>query len=357
MYPAHMPFPEKFDAWKASPFGTGPYRWKAYDAAVKVEYARNDGYFRTGLPYLDGIVITAMGNEVAISAFRAGKLDSANIDSTPIERVGVDVLKRDTGFIALPVTNAMNRIIINQRPPWTDPRVREAIDLATNRQEIVTIWLEGRGTPYAAPVMPPEIGGQYGISTEEMKQRPGFRDDKTQDLARAKQLLAQAGVDPGQVTVNILGTPTYPQYTEVFDRRMRALGFKTKIEILPTGEANARHAAGNYDLETASSAMHFDDPADYLAPWVVTGGAFNFGKWSDPEIDRLYAEQDKTLDTAKRKQIMRDLQEVVLKDRFILPLNWRRGFQGHMPYVKNYPPTLPFLFSPFYRWELVYLER
>ena len=101
--------------------------------------------------------------------------------------------------------------------------------------------------------------------------------------------------------------------------------------------------------------MSVDDPSDYLAQWVRTGGAFNYAKWSNPKLDELLTEQDRTLDVGKRKQLVLEMQEIVLRDRHVIQSVFRTSFVGYMPWVKNFPPRLPFIFSPWYRWEQVYL--
>ena len=79
-------------------------------------------------------------------------------------------------------------------------------------------------------MLPPEFGGRWGISSEEMKKRPGYRPDRTADVARAKELLAAAGVTPGEVRVEIL-TRGGPE-NEPVERDLAGLGFKAEITLL-----------------------------------------------------------------------------------------------------------------------------
>ena len=356
MYPAHFPFPDKFDDWKKSPIGTGPFKLKSIDPNVKMEYVRNPGYFRPSLPYLDAINITNMTVDVALAAFRAGRLDATNFDSTTIERT-VKILADSQGFVSQRITNHGEPFMFQQKEPFTDARVREAIDLALDRPALLAVWVEGRGLAYAAPLLPPELNGKWGISAENMKTRPGFRDDKKDDLARAKQLLKDAGVDPGRFTINIVANTTYPIPGTFMERTLADLGFKTKLENLPSGDTADRALRGAFDMLEQSTTMSVDDPTDYLSPWVKTSAAFNYPKWSDPKLDDLITEQDRTLDATKRKQMLLDAQEIVLKDRYVIQSIFRTSFVGYMPWVKNFPPRLPFIFSPWYRWEQVYLVK
>ena len=135
------------------------------------------------------------------------------------------------------------------------------------------------------------------------------------------------------------------------------MGFKTKLDLVSSADQVPRFLRGDFDFAVRAQAISFDDPSDYPTLWVLTGGAQNYGKWSNPELDALFSEQDRTLDLSRRKELLIRFQEIILRDKFIIPAFYSFGFMGHMPWVKNYPPKLPFLFSPWFRWEQVYLER
>ena len=358
MYPSHVPLPDRLDQYKQAPLGTGPYRFKSLELDNKTEYVRSADYFRAGLPYLDAIVINNIpANEAGVAAFRAGRVDATNLDSTSVEDQTED-LRRSHGFVAQPVIAGYYVFALDQKPPFTDRRVREALDLALSRQTIVDLWLKGRGTPYAAPVLPAEMGGALGQSTDVLKARPGYREDKTQDMARARALLVEAGVDPSRVTINMVGTTTWPTPTEVAESNFSALGFKTKVEILTSGVATQRRLARQFDVSgPETAAFTGDEPADYLGPFVLSTGGQNYSKWSNAELDRLFAEQDRAVDASARRQLLAQLQTLVLDDRVILPGVWRRTFVGRMGWVRNFPPNLIAVHSPWFRWEQVWLER
>ena len=359
MFPAHFPFPEKLGDWKQAPVGTGPFKFKGAQAGVRMEFTRNPTYWKPGLPYADGIVITNMDwPSIGIASFRTGKLDATNLDSpAPSE---VDAFKKSQGFVAVKTNVSINPLLLNRRPPMTDVRFRQALSLAMDRQALTTVWLENNGSPYAAPLLPPELGGQWGISVESMKTRPGFRDNKADDIARAKQLLAQAGIDPATTKLDVLVGSGYTNATvfaETAEASIRALGFKPNLAILSSAEQTSRGQRGDFDIEVTTMSMVFDDPKDYLEPRVVTGGFANIGKWSNPKVDSLMAEQDATLDVAQRKKLLLDLQEMVLEDLNVIPLVVRFGYHGYQPWLKNFPTNVDFLHNSIFRWEQVWLER
>jgi len=248
-------------------------------------------------------------------------------------------------------------VTINSKPPFTDQRVRQAVALSMDRHTVTSVWLEGKGEPNVGPLIPPEVGGQWGISTEVMKRRPGYGEDKTADLARARQLITQAGIDPSKFPLVLLANTSWRGFGEVVERNLASLGFKVQLDVVDPGLISQRELKGEFDVETGTTSISFDDPADYLTPLVVTGGVKNFGKWSNPKLDAIMLEQDRVLDLAKRKQMLIEAQEIILDDAVSIPIAVRRSHSGHLPWVKNYPTRLPVLFSSFFRWEQVYLER
>ena len=359
IYPAHLPFPEKSADFKKQPIGSGPFKLKSVDQGIRIEYVRNNDYWKPGLPYLDGIVYTPLTGEAVIAAFRTGRVDAPLFNSNELRPTIVKTLQREQRFTPLEVAQGLAHLVVNQREPWTNPKVREALSLALDRQALVDTWQDGAGNPYAPPMLPPEQGGRWGISVAVMKTRPGFGTNKDADVARAKQILKEANVDPTKYTVSVRSTNTQALYGQVVESAVRTLGFKTNLTQLGSVENTDLLRRGDFDVYPAVSSISFDDPLDYLVQWVVTGGGFNWGKWSNPTVDKLLDEQDKTLDEGKRKEQLLQLQEIILSDFSgpMIPTLHRVSFYGYMPWVKNYYPRLPFAHSPRLRWEQVWLER
>lgn len=360
VYPAHMTLPESNAAWKGSGIGSGPYKMKSGSSA-KIEATRNDAYFRTGLPYLDGIVFNGINDDgLVASGYRTGRLDAVTIDHGPIQNLIADgTLLKEQGFTSYRVVGGARVLQFAQKAPWTDPRVREAVDLALDRQGIADSAHQGRATPYGGILLPPELGGLWGIPSETLKTTPGYRPDKTQDIARAKQLLQAAGVDPSTVKVRILAvaaTPN-PDIATLVESSLRSVGFKPDVVIQETAQRLATVRAGNYEINVEIASIQADDPLDFQVAFFKTGGGLNPAKWSNPEVDRIFEEQDTVLDLAKRKALLQDLQAKVMQDRFQLMAVWYFFFRGTNGYVKNYPKNLRFTFDPYYRWEQIWLER
>lgn len=356
VYPAHVP---NIDDWAKSPVGTGPYKFVKHVTDVSLSVDRNPSYFKKGLPYLDGLDFTVIVDPaLAEAAFRSGKSLTTNdgYDENWFS-FKVDVLKKQ--FPDLEVrTYVPNRqeLYFSQKPPWTDQRVRQAINLAFDRTQYIPLYRSGfanLGEPLAGFMLPPHLGGQYGIPRAEMEKTPGFRTNgKADDIAAAKKLLADAGI-AGSSKVVLLGSVFFRNSAEAAQAVLRqTTGLDVGLEIAQ--DATDRLINGNFDINVLSTTFLLDEPFESMRSLIV--GASNLQKWVNPKIDSMLNAQDIELDPAKRRQLLLDLQQEAYSYAQPIPIGWTIGAWGFRTAVKNMPQLLN-VGSPFFKWEQVWLEK
>lgn len=360
MYPSHLPFPEQKDAWVARPIASGPFKYKEYRKGERSDWLRNDSYSKQGLPYLDAVTFYIITDGASATAtWRAGRImadgggDGASI--TP----ALDSLIKDLGFVHVVATAGRSELHLNNRPPWNNPKVREALMIGMDRKLILEAWLKGGGKTMASPVLPIDQGGRWGLPASELGKRPGFPTATDASMARAKQLLNEAGVNSADVTIRYLDAPAFAAMggPESIAGALEKFGFKVQILLPPTAERNAILRRGDFDMSHDVRSIQFDDPLDRggMAS-IITGDPDNYGKWSAPAFDRLADEQEATLDPAQRRALIFQMQNRSLDNAFTIPLLYRNSDTGALPYVKNYP-KVPYSFSSRFRWEQVWLDR
>ncbi|MEK7681761.1 MAG: ABC transporter substrate-binding protein, partial [Chloroflexota bacterium] len=168
--------------------GTGPFLFKEYTKDVGGSMVRNPNYFRPGLPYLDEVRFQVITDDATrTSAARTGRVDIA-------QRMPVSAYKsiQQTNPNVLADTEAVpwtaQLIMRHDRKPWSDIRVRKAINLAVDRQEIVSGAHEGAG--FITGAIPSGQVAWAALDYEkDLKNLPGYRQPKDQDIAEAKKLM------------------------------------------------------------------------------------------------------------------------------------------------------------------------
>lgn len=343
---------EQFDA-KDPKFliGTGPFKFKSFTSGVEFRAERNPEYWKSGLPHLDGYQAVVMADLTKIFAsFRARQLTMTGI-GRHLERPEADILKKDfpDAMVGLGPRAGWDSFVMHVgKPPFNDPRVRQAVALATDRDKMIEIAAEGWGVPggYIGPHTP------YGLPLDEIKRYAQFGDDMAKRQAEAKKLLAEAGYGKGvDVEVVLRRGPMYERGALSRQDDLKKVGINLKITQLDTAGLRDRQLKGDFQAYSVLSAVTFDDPDLYYARFVCES-AFNYGKYCNPEFDKLFEAQSQTFDIQKRAEITRKMEHVLLKD---MPDD--RGFywkssMGYWNRVKQWPQvqgTTVFNFGKFER--------
>jgi peptide/nickel transport system substrate-binding protein len=200
--------------------------------------------------------------------------------------------------------------------PLRDPKVREAMDLAIDRKTLVRVVLEGLGRP-ANQLMPTSFFG----GSKNLPERP-------YDVAKAKQLLADAGYPKGfeidfHCTNNRL--PGDSAVCEALSQMWARAGLKVNANALNGTVFFPAQQKGEFSLwmsgwgtltgeasYTYGSLVHTADPSTGL-------GAFNKQGYSNPEVDKLLQEGSRTMDDTKRRALFEKVTDVSMVDRAMIP--------------------------------------
>ena len=168
--------------------GTGPYKMVGFNPLDRVELVRNDSFWKPGQPYMDAITMKVMTDEQArVAALRAGAIDLATLSVDTARS-----LKNESSLQVLSALNAAFRELqMSLKPgknePWADPRVRQAVNFALNRKQIIDTVYSGEAS-YTSYV-PPGYG-PWPLTEEQLRTKYAKFD-----LPAAKKLMADAGVE------------------------------------------------------------------------------------------------------------------------------------------------------------------
>src|SRR6266705_486585 len=282
--------------------GTGPFKFKAYTPGVDFRAERNPHYWKPGLPYLDGYQAVVMADLTKIFAsFRARQLTMTGI-GRHLERPEAAILHKDfpDAVVAIGPRAGWDAFVMNlSKPPFQDPRMRQAVALATDREKMIEIAAEGWGVlgGYIGPHTP------YGLPLTALKQYPQFGDDMAIRQAEAKRLVAAAGYPKGaDVELVLRRGPMYEPGALSRQDDLKKVGINLKITLLDTAGFRDRIEQGEFQAYTALSGVAVDDPDLYYARLVCQSPS-NLGKYCNAEFDQLFAAQSRTFEVEKRAEL------------------------------------------------------
>jgi len=310
--------------------GTGPMRLKSFDRNEKIVYAAFDDYWK-GRPHLDGIVayfVPERQSRLAGFVVKQGDIltvsDKAQYDAAVTQA-------RDAAGEGFPTTHGYAIYMRVDRPPFNDVRVRRAIHLALNRQDMVKALAFGVGK-----INPPGVSAvsAWAIPQEELLKLPGYRLPKDKDIAEAKRLLKDAGYGDG-LTFSIQAVSVWdnPRIAEVAARQLKEIGVTVKLDFIEAGQYFANQRKGDFQAQLNGMSSDFIDASLYQYYYSKGGG--NVARIADPELDRLIEAQRKTLDKDKRYKGLRQIQEYLLEKMYVVP-TVELGFYWIVhPYVHN----------------------
>jgi len=213
-----------------------------------------------------------------------------------------------------------------KREPLNDPNVRRAIAWAVDRQMVNQLIKFGQATVLDGGHIPPNHWAHADLATYPKR-----------DVAKAKQLLADAGYPDGfSVTMKVGSAFAYQvQAGEVVKQHLADVGINVHLQGLES--AVFFDALGQHDFDmTLVGWVGFVDPDEWMWNLFHSQGKWNQQQYENAELDKLLDAGRTTLDRAERKEIYRRAQEIVVNDApmVFLYVNdqtsaWRRRVHGY----------------------------
>jgi peptide/nickel transport system substrate-binding protein len=281
---------------KLFPIGTGPFRFVEWVKDDHVTLERWDKYFRPGRPYLDRIVFHAPADDtVRLTGLQTGRFNW--IQTVPPQRIPelerARDIKSSPGRPYFPFFFMLNA----SRPPLADKRLRQAIAWAVDRNEIVKLVYFGSHVVTAEPTPEPS---PWATGVNAHKSGP--------DLARAKQLLSDAGF-PGGLTLTYLvksQVPVLVKTGEILREQLRKIGITLDVRPLESGQYFEELVGKKFDVAAAWWSVTVDPDMFYYvlqhssSPW-------NFCGFKSEEGDRRLDAFRFTAAPAARKKMYPDV--------------------------------------------------
>lgn len=277
--------------------GTGPWKLKEWVPRERMVVERFADYYEPGLPYMDGIqykVLVELASRVA--ALRAKQVDFSQIAYEAVDQLKADptltILNRSRGWVRVGLIN-------HSRKPLDDVRVRKALDMALDRNEIIE---KGIGkADLSGPV--PAGHPSYALKPEEL---PAHYNKP--DIEGAKKLLADAGLASGfKIRLHIESEHPYiAKLVQVMQQNWKKINVDAQIISLPSASISKTIGKeSNFDYDIRFTAWTFYPDADnYTYNWYhsQSSGMDSLGpRWKDQELDAMMDKARIMPDGAERR--------------------------------------------------------
>jgi len=282
--------------------GTGPFKFVSWQDNASFVLTRNDGYWRQGLPYLDGINIKIISElNTIVRAVVAGEAD-VGVNLQAPQKIIAD---RSKGVVATatPSLVCYGGYINYGRPPFDDVRVRQALNYGTNREEINKIAGAGLGQVSCAP-----------LPREHWACDPATQNYYNYDPEKAKKLLAEAG-HAGGLDIEAYGWADQlaMQRQEIVISQLAKVGFRVKLTPMAPQQAMQAFTIEKkgHMMFTPNSA--FPDPSQLYEALFGAKALRNPSGIELPGFRELLDATTAAQDQAVRKEAFVKLQKFVVE--------------------------------------------
>ncbi|HJR22273.1 MAG TPA: ABC transporter substrate-binding protein [Dongiaceae bacterium] len=316
--------PEKVDQ---EPIGTGPFIWANYRKDDRIIYNANVNYFRGKQP-IDRLVFSITPDQ----ATREARLEAGECDVIPYpnpanvaklkENPNLQVLEQEglnVGYLAMNV----------KKPPFDNAKVRQAINMAIDKEAILAAVYQGAGKAAKNPI-PPTIWS-YDDSIEAYPYDP----------EKAKAMLAEAGVSDLQTDLWYMPVqrpynPDAKRMAELMQADLAKVGITAELKTFEWGEYRKRLQEGEHQMGMLGWTGDNGDPDNFMGVLLSCGsarqGGQNVAKWCNEEFTKLIDDAKQISDVEKRTELYQQAQAIFHEDSPWVPI---AHSVVHMPMSKK----------------------
>lgn len=304
--------------------GTGPFKFKEEVKGSHLSGERFDGYFREGLPYLDGFRAVLFTQSAAvINAIQGGQVMGEFRSVTPSERKTLEAAMGDkVTFYESDWSTVLLLMFNTEKPPFNDVRVRRALNLAIDR------WGGSKGL--APTTLLRNVGGvsrpngPFATPEEELVKLPGFGKDINAAREEAKKLLKEAGVENLKFTLHNrnIASPYTPTGVFLIDQ-WKQIGVEVAHSQVETKAYIQTMNEGTYDVAIEFNNNVLEDPVHTLLQYLSYDKApVNKSRSIDRELDKLFETMLRELDDNKRREALRAFEKRAIEQGYQVPILW-----------------------------------
>ena len=319
------------DGWSIDPktyISTGPFKLTGWEPGSYLMFEKNENYWDADSIKLDGIKCLLMQDQnAAFSAYESG--DALMIKEVPTQEI--TTLKERSDFHIDPILGTYYLDLNNTLDEFKDSRVREALSLALDRKYISETITSGTYTPASGFVSEGVTDWDGSAWQDHITDKSVYIniDDHEANLAKAKELLKEAGYENGvglpEMVYSTNDASYHKKIAEYLQQAWGELGLKVDVNIVEWKSFTPQRRSGNYQIARDGWVMDYNDPSNILE-LALTGNGNNNSKYSNPEFDGLMNKAATEKDPQTRFGYLHQAEDLIMKDTAMVPLLYYNDF-------------------------------
>lgn len=314
----------------AKPVGAGPFKFVSYEPRNAIKFQRNADYFEKGKPYFDAMEYRIISDITALTnALLSGVVNFSN----EIPPKDFAKIKANPDLVGQTLEGSRYNWLLpnNSKPPFDNPKIRQAVSFAIDRKALVEGAFFGLATPILHGVVP-----KWNWGYVETRFVP-----PTGDPEKAKALLAEAGYPNGFETTMTLPSsfPNIMAMGPIIQANLAKVGIQAKLGTMEIPRYwDEVWSTSKFDITMMYWLSPLADPDDFVTNNYHCGMAINVQKYCSKEMDALLAQAKSAPTVEARKALYRKMQDLSLQDMPIVPLVNGWLLIGHTKKLQNYRP-------------------
>jgi len=355
VYPCHVSPADM----RTKPIGTGPFKLVGYQQNSGITLERNEGYFKEGLPYLDGINFQIIpSRSTRHLSFIAGEHDITFPTDVTVPTMADLKAQAPQAQCTTRLSNTASNLLLNRdAPPFDNPELRRAVGLTLDRAAFNTIMAEGHGAIGGA--MLPPSDGQWGLPQHILDEIPGYGGDieKNREQARAiMEGLGYTAANPLKINVITRNTPSYRDPSVILLDQLGKIHIAAELEIIESAIYYNTITSKRFTIAMNVTGSAVDDPDQHFYENYACDSIRNYTGYCNREVEALFDEQSSTADQEKRRSIVWAIDRKLQEDMARPTLYHSVAMGCWHPHVQNYTIQVNSIYNG-WRFEDLWLDQ
>jgi peptide/nickel transport system substrate-binding protein len=331
--------------FNTNPIGTGAYKLEQLEYSKNIILVANDDYFQ-GRPKIDKISFHVIADPMTrFLMLQQNSLDIGSVEPMQFERQLTKKFFKDFNIFE-EITHSYTYLGFNlRREKFKDPKVRLALSLAIDREELVKILFFNHAKVCTGPFLPATKAFNSSVKSP------------TQDIKRAKELLKEAGYDEHNpfsfeiVTSN--SSSVRPYAAQILQHQLKKAGVIVKLRVMEW-QAFLNMVVFPHQFDSVLLGWGLSSTPDPYLFWHTDSdkkGGFNLVGYNNPQIDKMIERSQSMIDRDKLSKLWQKMFKIIVEDNPYLFLYIPNSITSVDKNIKNIEPSLSGIWHNYIEWE------